>query len=245
MRVLVTGGTGTLGRRLRESPQVASDDVAAPTRAEMDVADERAVEAAFEKARPEIVVHAAAVIRNKNANDPSMWAETTRVNVWGTGLVAAACRRHGARLVYVSTDFVFDGNKPGGLYVEDDLPAPLGYYPLSKLAGEGLALAVPRALVVRTSFNEDGAWPYAKAFTDRFTSKLPASVAAAEIWLAAKSPFEGVLHVGGPRRSYFEFARTLTPDVQPMTLSDLRTSDPMPIDTSLDSGRWNRYKAAP
>lgn len=209
----------------------------------MDVADAAAVEVAFVAARPEVVVHAAAVIRSKNANDPSMWVETTRVNVFGTGVVAAACRRHGARLVYVSTDFVFDGTKPGGRYVEDDLPAPLGYYPLSKFAGESLALAAPRALVVRTSFNDDAGWPYPKAFTDRFTSKLAASVAATEILLAAKSPLVGVLHVGGERRSYFEFARTISSDVEPMTMADIRTKDPMPVDTSLDSERWSRYKA--
>lgn len=245
MRILVTGGSGMLGKRLRASPIGSVDHVEAPSRAKMDVADRAAVDAVFARFRPEIVVHAAAVIRSRNANDPSMWAETTRVNVWGTAVVASACRAHGARLVYVSTDFVFDGRKPGGMYVEDDLPAPLGYYPLSKYAGEAPVLAVPGGLVVRISFNDDDAgWPYPRAFVDRFTSKLPASVAAAEILRAAKSELTGVLHVGGPRRTYLEFARTLSPGVEPMTMADVRTADPLPVDTSLDSGLWNRYKAA-
>jgi dTDP-4-dehydrorhamnose reductase len=245
MRVLVTGGSGTLGRRLCACTLLSDDVVEAPGRARMDVADRGAVERFFSDFRPDLVVHAAAVIRSRGGNDPSMWEETTRVNVWGTAVIAAACRSHGARLAYVSTDFVFDGRKPGGMYVEDDLPAPLGYYPLSKLAGEAPSLAVPRGLVVRTSFNDDDApWPYPKAFVDRFTSKVPASVAAREIVRAAKSDLTGILHVGGPRRSYLEFARTLSPGVDPMTMDEAPTRDPLPVDTSLDSGRWTRYKAA-
>ena len=93
------------------------------------------------------------------------------------------------------------------MYREDDIPCALGYYPLTKLAAEPLALGHPNGLVVRLSFN--ATWPYPKAFTDRFTSKLTAADAARELTLAALSSLTGLLHVGGPRQSYFDFARTL------------------------------------
>ena len=73
---------------------------------------------------------------------------------------------------------------------------------------------------MRLSFN--ASWPYPKAFTDRFTSKLAAPQAARELALAAQSSLTGVLHIGGPRQSYFDFARSLAPDVLPMTIGGRR-----------------------
>lgn len=243
MRVMITGGSGTLGRRLLVCPELALATVQAPTRGELDVTDERAVQAWTRDARPELVVHCAAVIRSRGGNDPARWAETSRVNVHGTAVVARAAHAVAARLLYVSTDFVFDGSKPGGMYTEDDAPCPLGYYPLSKYAGEALALRHPDAVVVRTSFNDDTGWPYPKAFVDRWTSKLPASEVASLLVQVAQSSVTGVLHVAGPRRSYFEFARTLTSGVEPMQLSNATDSSLMPIDTSLDSSRWSSQRS--
>ena len=94
--------------------------------------------------RPELVIHAAALIRTRGTRSADERRAMSRVNVLGTGLVSrAAAAAVGARLVHVSTDFVFDGEKPGGLYREDDIPCALGYYPLTKLAAEPLALATP------------------------------------------------------------------------------------------------------
>jgi len=241
-RVLITGGSGTLGRWLQRAPALERHEVRAPPRSELDVADRASVERWFELHEPELVIHAAALIRSRGVDSAEDKAAMSRVNVMGTGHVARACTRHAARLVYVSTDFVFDGERPGGMYREDDVPAPLGYYPLTKLAGE--ALLPSDALVVRTSFGEDGAWPYPRAFVDRFTSKLPASLAAAEIALAACAlELSGVLHLGGERLSYFEYARRVRPDVAPLSLAEYRGAEPVPVDTSLDSGRWRRERS--
>jgi RmlD substrate binding domain len=241
MRVLITGGSGTLGGWLRRAPALEHHEVATPPRTELDVADRASVESWFERHRPELVIHAAARIRARGVDSPAEKADTSRVNVMGTGHVARYAAKLDARLVYVSTDFVFDGQKPGGMYSEDDVPAPLGYYPLTKLAGE--ALISPDALVVRTSFCQDGIWPYPGAFVDRFTSKLPASRAAAEIALAACAlDLTGILHLGGERTSYFDYARRLRPDVAPLTMAEYHGLEPVPVDTSLDSGRWRRER---
>ncbi|MBI2897553.1 MAG: NAD(P)-dependent oxidoreductase [Deltaproteobacteria bacterium] len=238
MQILVTGGSGTLGRRLLPALGRAGLEAAAPSHREMDVTDPGAVERVLGELFPAVVIHCAAVVRSRGANDPGAWAITSRVNVFGTGVVARACARAGTRLVYVSTDFVFDGSKPGGLYREDDLPSPIGPYALSKLAGESLALECPRALVVRTSFCADEGWPYPRAYVDRFTSKERASVVAVKLVRAATSDLVGTLHLGGPRRSYLDLARTLSPDVEPATLESSPPGHPVPIDTSLDTTRW-------
>jgi hypothetical protein len=99
-------------------------------------------------------------------------------------------------------------------------------------------------VVVRTSFTDDAGWPYPRAFVDRFTSKLRASELADELVRVARAAVTGVLHVGGPRRSYLDFALTLSPGVGPMTLEDVADASLMPVDTSLDSTRWSRLAAA-
>lgn len=240
MRILITGASGALGRHLVLASPLAGDELLTPSSSDLDVTDERAVVGCLREFEPNTVIHCAARIRSRGADSPDQRLAMSRVNVYGAGQVARAAKEVGARLVHVSTDFVFDGSKPGGLYRETDVPCPLGYYPLTKAAAEPLALGCPGALVVRLSFNES--WPYPRAFSDRFTSKLPVAVAAHQLALAAKSELSGLLHLGGPRRSYLEFARTLGADVEPMTLAEVDGPDPLPVDTSLDTTRWRAHR---
>jgi dTDP-4-dehydrorhamnose reductase len=113
------------------------------------VRDADAVERAFQDFAPRVVVHAAAMSHADacEADKQACWA----VNVDAVATLAAACRRHGARLLLLSTDFVFDGS--AGPYGESDRPAPLGAYGRSKLAAEN-ALRTSRLTdwaIVRTT----------------------------------------------------------------------------------------------
>jgi dTDP-4-dehydrorhamnose 3,5-epimerase len=140
-RVLVTGADGQVGRALRQVLRGAD----LRSRSELDVTDESAVAAAVEGAA--VVVHLAAMTDVDGCEaDP---AAAARVNEGGTRAVAAAARAAGARVVYLSTDYVFAGDRPP--YGEDDPPRPLNVYGRSKLAGEGY-LDPRRDLVVRTSW---------------------------------------------------------------------------------------------
>ncbi len=236
-RILVTGGSGTLGRHVLAAEALAEHSLVSPSSSELDLRRPQGVLDQVATLRPALVIHCAARIRSRGTDSAEDRRAMSRVNIFGTGTLARAAEAAGARLVYVSTDFVFDGSKPGGMYTEQDTPCPLGYYPLTKFAGEQLALQHPDSLSVRLSFNET--WPYPKAFTDRFTSKLPVAKAASQLAAAALSEARGVLHIGGPRQSYLEFARSLGANVQPMTMADLESVDPLPIDTSLNSNRWH------
>src|SRR5262249_40267709 len=150
VKVLVTGAGGQLGRALVRLGAVGR------TRAELDVCDARAVAAALDDEKPELVVNAAAytaVDRAESERDAAFAA-----NEAGARKVAAACAARGIALIHLSTDYVFDGEKPAA-YVETDAIRPLGVYGASKAAGERAVLdAHPGALVVRTSwlFSADG-----------------------------------------------------------------------------------------
>ncbi|MDT0631599.1 SDR family oxidoreductase [Rubrivirga sp. S365] len=162
-RILVTGANGLVGQALaRAAGRWRGADVLATGRrpalalggfaggtAALDVTDADAVERALQDFAPDVVLHAAglAQVEACEADREACWA----LNVEATTALAAACHRHGARLVLPSTDFVFDGER--GPYAEDARPAPLTHYGRTKLAAENALKAsrLTRWAVARTT----------------------------------------------------------------------------------------------
>src|SRR5690606_35337099 len=134
-------------------------------------------------------------------------AETQRtrcweVNVVGTRNAVSATAASGARLVHISTDYVFWGDTGG--YSEADTPGPVrNYYALTKLVAEEAARAAQDHLVIRTSFRPR-TWPYPEAFADVYTSQDYVDVIAPDIALAVARSL-GIdletLHIGTARKS--------------------------------------------
>jgi dTDP-4-dehydrorhamnose reductase len=149
MKVLVTGAAGMLGRDVVLAAGNAGHDVVGFGRTELDVTDAAALERKFDQERPDVVVNCAAWTDVDGAEGAEEAA--TAVNGEGAGNVAAAAAAQGASVVYVSTDYVFDGAK-GAPYVETDQTAPLSAYGRGKLAGEeATAAANKRHFVVRSA----------------------------------------------------------------------------------------------
>ena len=147
---LIVGAGGQLGRGLVQSAP-AGATVMALSRTELDITDETAVATAVRGLRPAVVFNAAAYTQVDAAEQDPLGA--ARVNALGVRYLARACARSGARLVHVSTDYVFDGagNVP---YAADAIPQPINVYGATKLEGE---VAVreelgERGLVCRTSW---------------------------------------------------------------------------------------------
>ena len=149
MKVLVTGAAGMLGRDVVLAAGNAGHDVVGFGRTELDVTDAAALERKFGQERPDVVVNCAAWTDVDGAEEAEERA--TAVNGAGAGNVAAAAAAQGASVVYVSTDYVFDGAKSSP-YVETDQPSPLSAYGRGKLAGEeATAAANKRHFVVRSA----------------------------------------------------------------------------------------------
>ena len=124
-------------------------------RPEFDFDRPESIAAAVAAVKPALVINAAAWTAADAAEAEAEAA--ARANHTGPALLALSCREHGAQLIHISTDYVFDGNK-GAPYVETDAPCPTGIYGATKLAGENAVLAaLPRAVILRT------AWVYARA----------------------------------------------------------------------------------
>ena len=139
------------------------------------------------------------------------------------------------KLVYISTDYVFRGNR--GNYSEDDAVHPVNRYAWSKLGGECAARLYDRALIVRTSFGPN-VFPYEKAFADQWTSRESVAQFAQKLVRLLDRDITGVVHVGGPRRTVYEYARSLDPskEIQELSVHDVNFS--VPVDTSLNCQRY-------
>jgi dTDP-4-dehydrorhamnose reductase len=150
MKILVTGAGGMLGRDVVLAAGNAGHDVVGFGHTELDVTDADALVSKFELERPDVVINCAAWTDVDGAEEAEEAAMA--VNGKGPGNVAAAAAELGAGVLYVSTDYVFDGAK-GAPYVETDQPAPLSAYGRTKLAGEeATAAANKRHFVVRSSW---------------------------------------------------------------------------------------------
>jgi dTDP-4-dehydrorhamnose reductase len=149
-KLLITGAAGQLGQAL--IPEAARDgwEVVATDLPDLDITDFKAVQGELSRQRPEVVINAAAATRVDDLeSDPD---GALRVNALGPRNLAVACRRLGAKLIHLSTDYVFDGTKPAP-YVEWDAPRPLSVYGRSKLLGEEwLRQQCPDHFIVRTAW---------------------------------------------------------------------------------------------
>jgi len=150
MRVLIAGAGGMLGRDVAEAVAAQGHTPYALTRSELDITDSRAVERTIADILPTIVINCAAWTDVDGAEAHE--AEAMRVNDTAAGLLAATAGEHGATVVYVSSDYVFDGRK-GAPYVESDITHAISAYGRSKEAGEtSVATANPRHFIVRSSW---------------------------------------------------------------------------------------------
>jgi dTDP-4-dehydrorhamnose reductase len=151
-RILLIGANGQLGSDLRKVLPAAS--LIPLTRADLDVADETAAERALAAHAPAWVINTAAYHRVDDIETKDALLAYA-VNDAAVGRVARSCARRGARLLHLSTDYVFGGGSPGTPprpYPEDASPAPLSVYGASKLAGERqVRAASPGHIVVRSS----------------------------------------------------------------------------------------------
>lgn len=232
MRILLTGGSGLLGTELLKLDPC----IEAPTRKDLDITDDDAVLAFVADLNPDVIIHAAAITDNREIEaDPS---EAVDVNIHGTANIARACLGTRIRLVYLSTDYVYRGDR--GRYIETDDVAPSNLYAWTKLAGEAAVRTVPNHLIIRTSFGGDK-FPYPVAFSDKWSSKEYVDVIAPDILEAARSPLTGIVNIGGPRRTIYEYAVLRNRGVKRIKREDSVFESP--ADTSLDLTRWENYKS--
>lgn len=151
MKLLITGGTGFLGRRAAAYFNSLGCRVLSPSHAGLDITNASSVRTWFRENRPEAVIHTAAVSDTGLCQRKPEWSET--VNVDGCVHLARSCREFGAKLVLCSSDQVYSGSPVPGPHREDELVAPNNVYGNQKLRAEENCLEIlPETVCLRLSW---------------------------------------------------------------------------------------------
>lgn len=156
MKVLVTGANGQLGYDVVKELQKQNIECCGATRKDFDIIDFEATEKFIINYMPDAVIHCAAYTAVDKAEDEQVLCYL--VNVSATENIAQICKKIDAKMIYISTDYVFDGTK-GGFYEVDDKPNPVNVYGRTKLLGEqAVQKILNKYFIVRISwvFGEHG-----------------------------------------------------------------------------------------
>jgi dTDP-4-dehydrorhamnose reductase len=271
-RLLVTGAGGHLGTYLLRRAVQQGIEVLAWTGSQseerfgirlrpIDLAETDRVVHAFREARPAAVLHAAAVSSIAACHqDPN---RARRINIEGTRLLAELAHEANARLLLVSTDLVFDGQRAP--YDEHADPCPLSLYGQTKRAAEQAILAFAEQVVARVSLLFGPALASRSSFFDHLLSALrnrrplplfvdewrtplALSTAAQALIELLGSEVNGLVHIGGPERmSRHDMGQRLAAHLgvdasvlQAAERNQVAAPEPRPCDVSLDSAHWRR-----
>jgi dTDP-4-dehydrorhamnose reductase len=261
----ITGASGLIGNYfVQTAPRFAPRwRVQGLTRDRFDLLDFDAIRREFQKDKPQLVIHCAAVSTVAEAQaDPGL---ARRVNVEATRLLAELAAE--VQFIFFSTDLVFDGRR--GNYAETDTINPLHVYGENKAAAEEIVLKNPKHTVVRTSlnggvsragtrgFNEQlrrslQTTAGMKLFTDEFRCPVPAVETARAVWELADRRQAGLFHVAGAEKlSRWQIAQLLVPrwpEIKAKIESGSARDFPGPpraLDTSLNIAKVQQVLSAP
>jgi len=229
-RIIFTGGSGLLGSEFRK----IRPDIDYPWWEDFNVTNLDQMREYVRANGCELLIHAAAFTSPPLIDKDPL--EAIEVNIIGTSNVVRLCKEFDARLIYISTDYVFKGDK--GNYKETDPVYPVNKYAWSKLGGECAVRMYDKSLIIRTTFGPN-VFPYEKAFVDQWTSRESVSVIAEKISKLVEKDITGVVHVGGKRKTVFEYAKGLdaTKDIGELSINDVAFD--VPVDTSLNCDKYN------
>ncbi|OQA67108.1 MAG: dTDP-4-dehydrorhamnose reductase [Candidatus Diapherotrites archaeon ADurb.Bin253] len=229
-KILFTGGSGLLGREIKK----LIPNAYFPSHQEFDIENYSQMKEYLKGKEINQIIHAAAFTSPpKLEKDPIKGIDT---NIIGTSNVVKLAFENNSKLIYISTDYVFSGEK--GNYSEEDALYPVNKYAWSKLGGECAVRMYDNSLIIRTSFGPNE-FPYEKAFIDQWTSRESVSEISKKIINLLNKDVFGIIHLGGPRRTVFEYAKSLdkSKDIGKRSIKEMEFN--FPKDTSLDSKKYN------
>ena len=199
--ILVTGN-GTLASEL---VKLSTDDtpIVSLSRKNMDITDEHVVSDVIKKFvvtpnKPRYLIHTAALTKPMEINDSNP-IDSLSVNIVGTSNVAKICHKYGIKFIYISTDFVYDGD---GLMSEDSPVKPSNNYGWSKLGGECVTRLIPNSLILRCALC-DIPFRHKIAFNDVYRSSITHEDIAPLI-LKLKDEV-GVINLAGETKTVYDF----------------------------------------
>ena len=228
-KYFLTGGSGILGAEMIKHQQNSSIQIISPPSSKCDVRDYDSLYNQINTSGCNVVIHCAALTDVKKIELDA--TDACEVNVFGTLNIIKICQQLNKKLVFISTDYVFDGKK--GDYKINDAINPISKYAKTKAAAELLVRCFDNHLIIRTSFFGHQ-FPYDKAATDQLSTKDYVDVIAPLVIRAINDDRTGIVHIGTEKSTTYQKAIKRRPNVQKVCLKDLDFK--IPKDISLYTG---------
>lgn len=238
--ILITGGSGQLGNEIKKYLEELEHDYVAPDSQVLDVTDYTSVLDYTQKIKPDTIFHCAAYTAVDRAEDEG-FVDNIQINVMGTLNISKVAEDIGATLIYISTDYVFDGTNINGEYKENDITNPINEYGQGKLYGENIVQkVVSKYYIIRTSwvFGEFGK-NFVKTMLHLAKNKNELNVVSDQIgrptwtrtiaefmiYLLEKNAEYGIYQISNEGKcSWYEFAENILCDVSNVAVYPIKTN---------------------
>jgi dTDP-4-dehydrorhamnose reductase len=224
MKIFVTGGSGNLGKELINVIP-SNYEVISPTRQECDLLDSNVINKLINFHKPNLVIHLAAFVDTLGCELDINRAIDN--NIIGTINIVRSCLELNCKFVYVSSEYIFEGNK--GNYTVDDRPNPINVYGKTKASAEYIVSILPNYQIIRAPFIKV---KYPKVYTNQYCSSYFIEVVIKRIFDNILNNPNKIVHIANTRKSLYEhyLSKNLNPDPIPIPNELLHIT---PIDTSL------------
>ena len=212
-KIIVTGGTGRFGKILKK---IIKNKYLFPNKNELNILSLSNIETYFKKKKPKVLIHLAGLSRPMDEHESNI-TKSIKLNIIGTCNIVMACKKFNVKLIYFSTSYVYPGTN--GNYLETDPLLPVNNYAWSKLGGETAVQMYQNSLIIRACMTERP-FIHKKALSDvRLNFIFQDEIA--EI-LPKLIKLKGIINVGGPIRTVYDFAKKYNPSVKKISLKNIK-----------------------
>ena len=212
-KIIVTGGTGRFGKILKK---IIKNKYLFPNKNELNILSLSNIETYFKKKKPKVLIHLAGLSRPMDEHESNI-SKSIKLNIIGTCNIVMACKKFNVKLIYFSTSYVYPGTN--GNYLETDPLLPVNNYAWSKLGGETAVQMYQNSLIIRACMTERP-FIHKKALSDvRLNFIFQDEIA--EI-LPKLIKLKGIINVGGPVRTVYDFAKKYNPSVKKISLKNIK-----------------------
>ena len=198
-KIIVTGGDGRFAQILKKKNKILN--LKFLSKKKLNILSIKSIENIIKKHKPNIIIHTAGLSRPMDQHDKNI-NKSIDLNIIGTANVVKLCKKYKIKLIYFSTNYVYDCIK--GNFKETDGIKPINNYGLSKMGGEASVLMYKNSLVLRIQMTEKP-FAYKKAFTNVFSNFMFHEEMVKILPKLIKET--GIINVGGKKRSAYNFAK--------------------------------------
>ena len=226
-KIVITGGSGRFGSILKKIYK--SNKLFYPNKNKLNILSTRSIENYLKKIKPKILIHLAGLSRPMKIHDNNIY-RSIDLNIVGTANIVKLCSKLKIKLIYFSTNYVYEGKK--GNYKETDAVLPINNYAWSKLGGEASVQMYKNSLILRVCMTEEP-FIHKKAFSDLKTNFIFHKDVANILFKILNK--KGIINLGGIIQSPFNFGKKYNKNIKKTSAKNI-----LPLNLSMNINKLKK-----